>query len=338
MSEFSEQKGLLTDKAREEIQAAFLGANEIVVASHTNPDGDALGSMLAVYRLLQAAFPQKTIVALGSDTKPVPSYLSFLPGAINICSPEKYKGSPDVFISCDVPNIERLNKAGACLKRAKYVIMIDHHEPEEPFADVSIISEKSAATALLILDLARQFAQDISKDVATCLYTGIMCDTGRFQFQNTNQNVFLAAAYLVQKGANPASIASSIYEQISYPELMLQGRVFSHISLASEKRIALSYITLKDVEECHATKDDLGSFVDLVRTCKGASVAVFLRELANDGGVRVNLRAKGSLDVSKVAHEFGGGGHKAAAGFSMKGSLSEVKNKTIEALEYLLDL
>lgn len=333
----SKQEACVTRERAQSFLNLVEHAEYIGLGSHTNPDGDALGSVLGLYAALQAAYPEKVIVPVGADMNPVPRYLRFLPGAEKIVAPDACKKAPDLFIALDVPNTERLNKCEAVLQQAERVVLIDHHESEAVFADVAIICPQAAATAAILLELLQILALPIPPEAAFCLYCGIMTDTGRFQFQNTSGSVFESAKVLFDLGANPSYIAQMIYEQDSFAQLKLRSYVLNRLSTTDDRRIAYSYLTNKDFNELSATKDDLASFVDDVRLLEGIEIAVFFRELAHDNGVRVNLRSKSEVDVSKVAREFEGGGHKAAAGFTIKESLQKAMDITLYALEMALD-
>lgn len=321
----------------EQLSALLDAAEHIALVTHTNPDGDALGSLLALYIAFSERYPAKHVYPIGSDSHAVPRYLQFLPKAEQVLAPQKAHVKPDLLIVLDAPNVERLHKAETFWRSSKKVVVIDHHEPEKPFADLSLILPKAAATGVILLALLEKLSLEITRDIATCLYCAIMTDTGRFQFQNTNACVFASAEKLLLKGANPSDIASHVYEQDSYAQLKLRARVLERLQYTDDARIAYSYITTSDFDELKATKDDLASFVDDVRTLEGICVAVFFRELDNNNGIRVNLRAKNTADVSKVAREFGGGGHKAAAGFTLKETLATTIEKTVTALEMVLD-
>lgn len=314
-------------------------ARSICICGHTNPDGDALGSVFALTGALKQLYPQKSITPLLAHETQVPPHFTFLDQSQYALSALAYDGVPDLFVALDVPEMHRLDKAESLAKRSKHRIIIDHHLPTvEPWADIVVADPNAAATGLLILELLDKLHFTLNASVAQCLLCAIVCDTGSFKYQNTSVACFKAAARLSGCGASANEIATHVFEQESFAHLHLKALILNRLQLLLEGRVAYSYLAQDDLVRFGATKDDLGGLIDEIRTTQGVEIALLLRELAHEGCVRGNLRAKGNVDVAQVASQFRvGGGHKAAAGFTEKGSIEEVLTRVLPLLEIALD-
>lgn len=310
-------------------------AQTICVCAHTSPDGDALGSGLALAHILRRRWPEKTVTNLLADADPVPRIYAFLPGADGFVQAKDYEGAPDLFISVDLPAPSRLNEAEAVLRRAPKVAEIDHHPSEKPFGDVHVVRPDAAATGVIIAEFAQHIEAEMTPEIADCLFCAIMTDTGRFQYQNANPEAFDIASYLVDYGANPSNVSLHVYQSFRLQYLHLEAMVMSRIKTFLGGRISYSYSTVDDLERTGAQLDECDGLIDVVRSVDGAEVALFLKELPG-GGVRGNLRSKSDYDISVVARELGGGGHKAAAGFTLKGDLDEALSVVLPRLKALL--
>lgn len=224
-----------------------------------------------------------------------------------------YTGNPDLFISVDVPVVERLNNSAEVLRRSSHVVCFDHHPAREEFAELSLRCVGAAACAMIIdrfLDNCGIVARD---GVATCLLCGLVTDTGRFQYQNADAAAFHAASRLVAHGADPARVALEVYQSMRVEFLHLKSIVMGRIKTVAHGRVAYSYAYQSDLEACGVTSDECDGLVDVVRSVMGVEVCLFLKGIEGDTKVRGNLRSKGDLDVSEIAANFGGGGHHAAA-------------------------
>lgn len=313
------------------------GAQLIYLCAHTHADGDAWGSVLALEHYLQGTYPEKEVVALSADTSGVQSEFSFLLGSIRVISSTRINQTPDLFIACDVPNQARLNKAEKLYRHAERRLVFDHHIQEGMEANVVLADSSAAATGVVIYRYLKWCKAVITPHIAQCLYTALMCDTALFMNQNTTADVLSMASDLAKAGASPSGCAQNIFENKTLAQLHLEARVLQRMSLLCDGQVAYSYATLQDLEDTGATKDDCSGLIDLVRQCTGSRVALFMRELTRDGDVRVNLRARDSVDVACVAREMGGGGHRAAAGFSASGDMNTLVKKICELLKVAID-
>ena len=312
-------------------------ADEIVVCAHTNPDGDALGSGLGLSQLIEARWPDKHVVNMLADNGiEVPRIYAFLPGADGFVHPDGYRFIPDLFICVDLPSADRLGDARGVMERAHATAVVDHHPAELPFADVQLNRTSAAAAGVLVAEYAARLGVPLTSAVATNLLCALVTDTGRFQYQNADPEAFAVASALVDAGANPADVALHVYQSFRQEYLHLQALVLGRVTTFDRGRIAYSYCQLSDLQRTGARQDECDGLVDIVRTVDGAEVCLFLKE-TEGGKIRGNLRSKGVHDVSGIAHAMGGGGHRAAAGFSATGSIDEVLDVVLPMLRALVD-
>ena len=310
------------------------GARTIAISGHTNPDGDALGSVLGLGASIRAQFPDKRVDFLLADDGSIPRIYRFLPLAGELEPAVRHAEAYDLFISVDVPTLERLEDSAAVAKRARGRVVIDHHPSREEFGDVTVRVTSAAATAVLVYELLDAAGWPCTPDIASCLLTGLMTDTGRFQYQNANPSAFACASRLVDAGAQPARIALEVYQSQRIEYLHLESIVMSRIETHACGRVAYSYAFASDLVECGVKPAECDGLVDIVRQVDGSELCLFLRE-SEPGVVRGNLRSKGKLDISGIAVELGGGGHAAAAGFTFHGTVAEAAETVLPKLEAL---
>lgn len=310
-------------------------ARTIAISGHTNPDGDALGSVLGLFLSLCQQFPSKRIDALLADDGAIPRIYRFLPGSDKLIPSVQHMEAYDLFISVDAPTLERLEDSASVAKHAMGRVCIDHHPAREEFADVTVRVASAAATAVLVFELIDAAGWPLTPDIATCLLTGVMTDTGRFQYQNANPSAFACASHLVDAGAQPSKIALEVYQSQRLEYLHLESVVMSRIDTRCDGRVAYSYAFAEDLESRGVKPAECDGLVDVVRQVAGTELCLFLRESA-PGVVRGNLRSKGHVDISGVAVKLGGGGHAAAAGFTFKGTVKEAAERVLPMLEALL--
>jgi phosphoesterase RecJ-like protein len=298
---------------------ALRRATSVVVCAHVRPDGDAMGSVLGMTLALRengiAAVP-----TLPHGTHPPTTY-SFLPG-FGLFVPARDLEAPQVFVACDTPNLERLGDAAKLAQAAETIVVIDHHPDAEQFGKIMLHEPDVAAAGQIVWDLAKDFDRPPSVEVAECCYVGLLSDTGRFCYDNTTSAALRAAAEMVDAGVNPAEVARAVFENRSANSLAIEARAMSRLTLANGGRVAYAWVTDADFEEIGALPEEAENLPDAVRVVGGIDVAVMLRQ--SGGEVRGNLRAKTGFDVSAVAKHFGGGGHRAASGFTFPGTLEEL--------------
>ena len=298
-------------------------AETIAISGHTNPDGDALGSVLGLGLALRRHYPLKQVALLLADDAPVPRVYRFLPGIDSLLPAVRYADDPDLFISVDAPTLERLEGSAEVARRAGARLTIDHHPAREEFAEVVVRDPNAAATAVLVSAFLEAAHIKLEPAIAQCLFCGLVTDTGRFQYQNADPAAFACAARLVDAGADPACVALEVYQSQRLEYLHLESIVMGRIKTAADGKVAYSYATGEDLASCGVGHDECDGLIDAVRQVAGAEVCLFLKDGRTPGIVRGNLRSKVDLDVSAVAARHDGGGHAAAAGFSFKGTVDE---------------
>lgn len=310
-------------------------AQSIAISGHTSPDGDALGSTLGLGLALRERFPQKDIAFLLADDAPVPRIYQFLAGADELIPACRYEASPDLFISVDCPVLDRLEDAAAVAQRARSIVCFDHHPAREEFANAIVRRPEAAAASVIIEEFLSFCNISISPDVANCLFCGLVTDTGRFQYQNTDPESFCVASRLVAAGAEPARISLEVYQSQRIEYLHLEAIVMGRIRTVANGKVAYSFASAEDLARCGVSNDECDGLVDLVRSVRGVEVCLFLKGL-EDGRVRGNLRSKCDLDISGVAAMFNGGGHAAAAGFTFEGTIEEALSSALPCLAELV--
>ncbi len=297
-----------------------------LVACHENPEGDAIGSELALALALRKM--GKTATVLNAD--PVPANLLFLPGADTVVFAEdgsKY----DVAVVVDCGSAERTGRVARELLKCPLLVNIDHHRTNGDLGELSLVDPDAAATGLLIHRVLSAMKYEIGLDVATNLYVAVLTDTGSFHYGSSSPEAFEVAGEMVRRGVDPWAVAEQVYETQSARRLRLLGRVLDSLDVSSDGRVACITTMCDDLREFDCGKDALEGFINYPRSIVGVEVAVSFRE--EEGGVfRVSFRSKGRVDVSAVAARFGGGGHRNAAGCTVPGALADVKERVLEAL------
>jgi bifunctional oligoribonuclease and PAP phosphatase NrnA len=300
-----------------------IGEHErFVLTSHARPDGDAVGSALACAQVLRAMGKHADVVLHDG----VPRIYRSLPFADQVVQSSKVVGAYQAAIILECDSIHRTRLEGL---EDRFLISIDHHVSGRPFAHVNWIDPHAVATAEMVFRLGREAGVKFSPEIATCLYTALMTDTGSFMFQGTNENTFALARELALAGADPAHCARGIYFAHSLPKIRLLGEALRNLQV--EGNIGYMWVTQKQMERCSALEEDCEGLVNYVLSIGGIEVAVFLRELP-DGRFRVSLRSKGKIDVARVAENFGGGGHECASGCSLDGPLADAVRRVVVQL------
>ena len=294
--------------------------NKFILTSHARPDGDAVGSALACAQILRSMGKQASVVL--SDG--VPAVYGPLPFADAVLRDTAQAPDADTAIILECDSVARTRLTGL---EQHYLINIDHHATARPFANVNWIDPSACATAEMIFRLAREAGVKISPDVATCLYTAVLTDTGSFCFHGTSEQTFALAQELVRCGADPVRIAHNVYFSTHVSKMRLLGAALSN--LHTDGSLAWMHVDRSAIESCYANDEDCEGLVNYALAIQGIEVALFFREQP-DGRFRISLRSKGRVNVAAVAEAFGGGGHECASGCALDGPLPA-------ALEQLLD-
>lgn len=300
--------------------------------SHVSPDGDCLGSMLALGLALESLGKKITYYNAG----PLPSNLSYLPGIEQISSlvPDDL---PDTLIFIDCAEAERSFSNVRDFFGQRQIFNIDHHVSNDHFGSFNWVDIGAAATGEMIYKMIRKLRVPITKEMAVNLYTAIITDTGRFSYSNTNSKSFKIAAELVKTGIDLVAMNNILFEQKSLAQTKLLRKALFNLELLQDGKIAVIVLSQKDFAETGAEENLSEGLVNYARNIENVEAAALLKELDHDE-IKVSFRSNDWLDVNKVASRFGGGGHVRASGCSLNMPLSKAKESIILALEEALDL
>lgn len=301
-----------------------------VVSSHARPDGDAIGSSLALMHMLQCIGKQVTV----AFSDPIPEPYHCLAGVEQIVH-DLPASSPDALILLECDSLERTGFKRADFDRmaARFTINIDHHRSGRNYADFNWIDPEACAVGAMLYDIARASGYDISTNVADCLYTAVLTDTGSFNYPSTTAETFAMAEQLVRAGTSPNRIAQAMYFSNPISKLRLLGAALSNMQV--QGTVCWSVISTEDMERTHATAEDCEGVVNHLISIAEIEAAALLRQQPDPTEFRVSLRSKGTgnIDVSAVAERFRGGGHRNASGCTLFGTKAEVTASIVSALE-----
>jgi bifunctional oligoribonuclease and PAP phosphatase NrnA len=307
-------------------------ADEIALACHVSPDGDALGSMLGVGLALRAAGKRVT-ASFGDRRFTVPRLLRFLPGQDLLADPAHYPAAPEVMVTFDVPTVGRLGVLTGNTIKANELVVLDHHPSNTGFGTLNLVDPGAAATAVLAEELLHRLGLPVDRDIATCLYVGLVTDTGSFRHSSTTPEAHAMAARLLATGLDPEKIARELWDRSPFGYLRVLGVVLDRVRLEPEVGGGLiwTFVTRADRAAHGLPYDEVEGIIDVIRRTDEADVATILKE-DDDGVWQVSMRSKGGVDVSRVSAALGGGGHAKAAGFTSHQPVEE----TIASLRALL--
>lgn len=294
--------------------AAIEGADRLALACHVGPDGDALGSMLALGLALRRRGAAVT-ASWGSEPFEAPRQYGFLPGLDLLRPPEEVDPEPPVMVTFDAGSLARLGSLERNARAAGALIVVDHHVSNEGFGTVNLVDGEAAASAVIVHGLLGRLGLEIDRDVATCLYVGLVTDTGRFQYRNTSPAVHAIAGDLIARGAPQDEITRIIYDTHPIGYLKLAADVLERVEHRADASMVWSWFSQEDLTRHGIGMDDTEALIDLVRTVDVADVAAVIKEQP-DGRWKVSMRSKGASDVGKLCEASGGGGHTLAAGFT----------------------
>lgn len=308
----------------QEIAEIIKNNSSFALFTHTNADGDAIGSILGLGLSLKLIGKRVAYFV----PEPVPGKFSFIKDfeLINIEKPEGF----EVGVLLDAAESTRIDKLEIHLEKFKVVINIDHHASNGHFGRYNFVDVNAPSTTSIIYRLIELASFPINPDIANALFTGLMTDTGSFHYANANIEAFKVASLLVEKGASPDYIGRMVYEQEKASKLQVLGVALERIKV--DNNIAYSYVTINDLEKFSASMDDTDGIIDIIRKVKQAVLVVLFKEISSDE-VRVSLRGKNGLNVGDIASHFGGGGHPQAAGFTIGMNLFEAMNVVIEYIK-----
>jgi len=306
----------------DKVASEIAKAEHVLIASHQNPDGDAVGSVLAMGIFLEN-LGKKTTLYLESE---VPEYFQFLPSVVRIQHDLENVRDFDTAIVLDCGDISRVGKIADRLASIPVIVNIDHHLYNTDFGVVNLVDTSCCATSALLLELFKAMGADIETDIAVNLYTGLVTDTGSFRYGNTTSEAFIMAAEMVQIGVDPASVAKEIYLNLPMKRLRLLKLALDSIERLNGGRIGLMVLTKDDFDASGADVADSEGFIDYVRAIPGVEMAVLMKETDGGATTGVSLRTSGNVDAAAVAAGFDGGGHRNAAGFRVQGSVKAYRD------------
>lgn len=287
----------------------------IVLASHLDPDGDAVGSLCGLSLALSRA--GREVYAALSDEDPGPTTYREVPG-FGLLGPASKAPAWPVLIALDVPVMGRLGDMEAAAGRAALTVRIDHHPGGSAMSDLDVADEEAPATAYLVWGLIRAMALPLDTDVAEALYVGLVTDTGRFQYSNVTPEAFAMAGELVGLGVRPEKVFRYVYDRRRFAGLRLVALVIERTTLEMDGKLAWAALSDEDLAALGALPEETENLIDELRSIEGIEVACLIKERPD--GIRGSLRSKGRVDVGAIAAELGGGGHREASGFPFDGT------------------
>lgn len=310
----------------EQAAAEIKGAGSIALACHIGPDGDALGSMLAFG--LAATGQGRSVVASFGTPFIIPANLRFLPGLDLLVPPGEFPAEPPLMVVFDVGSAERLGELAKNASAAGKVIVLDHHVTNEGFGDIQVIDGQAAATGQIVHRLLRVLEWPLNAPVAQGILTALTTDTGRFQYSNTSPETMNVAAEMIAAGANPSEISRHVYEEAPFGYLLAAGNALSRAQLHADESVVSTILTQDDLTAAGIDWTDSDNLIDTLRLAAEADVAVLVK-VHEDGRVKASLRSRGLTDVGSLAGQFGGGGHRLAAGFTTTGEADAVVARVV---------
>ncbi len=306
-------------------------ADSIALAGHVRPDGDSVGSTLALYNYIKKVSPEKEVTLFLE--KPAEIY-SYLKGYDEVTVPEDSLPDKvyDLFIAMDLGDLDRLGKAERFYTAARDTVCIDHHISNTGFGNHSYIKSEASSTSELIYDLIDENMIDV--EIAKCIYTGIIHDTGILQYSNTSRHTLEIVGKLIEFGFDFTGLINRSYYEKTYMQNQILGRALLESILFMDGKCIATVIDHKTMDFYGAVPKDFDGIANQLFKTRGTDVSIFMYESSDEQNLfKVSMRASDRVDVSKIAKKFGGGGHKKAAGFSMSGTYHDILNNISEEIE-----
>lgn len=305
-------------------------AETIVVLTHESPDGDAVSSSLSVMHAIAQLNKEVDVI--------IPEYskdFKFLPGAEKIKAESEIK-KYDLAISVDCSDLKRLVGSKEYFETAKSTIQIDHHSVNAMFADLNYVDPVAPACCQVLIGMFEYFGIEINKELGTCILTGIITDTGGFQYSGVTPETLEFAAEILRKGVNISKICQKVLRNKTKANCELTKLLYDRMEFYEDGKIVISYITAEDNERVGAQMGDDEGLVEIERDIEGVEVAVLLKEKEGANGYKGSFRSKENVNVSDVCLLLGGGGHPRAAGCFIPGTLEQAKEKAINAINKMM--
>lgn len=303
------------------------GITSVGISGHVRPDGDCVGSTLAVYNYITTYFPE---IQVDLYLQPLQDVFMFLKNADKIHHEFEEDKTFDLFIVLDCGDKDRLGPTAKYYDAAKHTLCIDHHVSNQAFAEENYIVPDASSTCELVFNVLDK--EKITKEIAECLYTGIVHDTGIFQYSCTSAKTMNNAGVLMEMGIDYPKIITDTYYLKSYDQNRILGYALLNSKLYLDGKVIVTYLTKADMEQFNCSSKDLEGIVNQLRITKGTEVALFLYE-CEDGSFKASLRVTGNVNVAEIAQIFGGGGHVKAAGCNLFGEIDEVIDRILGEIE-----
>jgi len=308
----------------------------VLLASHSNPDGDAIGSLLALGLCLDG-LGKRTFLF---NESPIPAVYRFLPEVDRVAGNLPVGFNYDTVVVLDCGDIQRIGDIAEKVSRMPLIINIDHHSTNTGFGQLQLIDTDACATAEIVYRMIKKMGVSITEEIACSIYTGILTDTGSFRFSNTNRAAFAICEEMVGQGVNPYHIAQYVYGTYSLGRIKLLNLALDSIEISTNGKLSMMTVTRAMMEETGTQQQDADGLINYARGIEDVKVAVLIQEDSNGKAgpttpnqYHVSLRSDGSIDVGAVAIDFGGGGHTSAAGFNVNTPLSDLKSQIFQWAE-----
>ena len=320
-----------------EIVNCIKASGRVVIMTHANMDGDAIGSALALCHALRS-MGKRCVILLEDD---IPRYLKFMHDHSGVSGDPFFvfemPFEPELAMVVDCGDTGRIDKRLDVYQSCSTKICVDHHMHIDSFADHSVVEPAASATGLLVYELIKELGVSIDKEIAEDLYIAILTDTGCFKYSNTTKECHLMAAELYEYGIDHEKLATLIYDTVELPQIKLEAAIVQWMEIFAGGRAVVSYVTQDQLKELGASYDMTSGCIDVLRKIEGCEIAAFLKE-HEDGTVKLSLRSKGESDVNRVARALGGGGHVKASGATLRVPLKEAIELTKAEIEKELSL
>lgn len=310
---------------------ALKSYDNFLLACHILPEGDAIGSILAMDSLLRRLGKKTTIV--GEEDFPERLYCLSSKRWIRVDKLKKPASSFQAIVLADCPTLERIGRVKNLVTKDMVVFNIDHHVSNHFFGDYNCVNPKAAASGEVVYDIFKQMKMKLTKEEASNLYVAVSTDTGSFKYANTSVQTHLIAADLLSAGIDLERVNQDLYDTYSINKLNLYSRLLGRVRTTASGRVAWVLMHRQDLVESGAIDEDIEGFIDFLKSIREVKIAFVLSELPQDGAIRVSFRSKDDYDVNKIATSFSGGGHKKASGCTLHMSLKEAEQAVLERLE-----
>ena len=304
-----------------------------VIVTHIHPDGDAIGSQLAMYYLLKGL--GKEHVQCASEEGP-PAIYQWMPNVDQLKHPQQLTAGWDAVVVVDVAQIDRIGGCKDLIHDGVRVIIVDHHLEKAPFGDVNFVNPTYAATGEILVELFETAGVELTAEAAQCAYVACTTDTGGFRFENTTPRSHRVAAKLLEKGISVAEISGLVFDTMPLTKFQLLKRILPRVVLDASGALAHTYVTKKDMAELGAKTEDIDGLITFARNIAGVRVALLFRE-SNDTTTKVSVRARAGFNAAEFLKQFGGGGHAGAAGATIDLPLESAREMVLTSLRTALE-